>query len=108
MSGVSDGSLAAHTIALQHVEGMVSVRVVPRLQELPGQIGLLIKGAQQLPLFLGSRQLGHLQKNEEIMKEMGNCRFRDRLQSYWRTKLSVFPVERRTHSFASPSSDCPS
>lgn len=65
VSGVSDGSLAAQTIALLHVEGMVSVRVVPRLQQLPGQIVLLIEGAQQLPLLLSSWQLGHLQKDEE-------------------------------------------
>lgn len=65
MSGVSDGSLAAQAIALLHVEGMVPVRVVPRLQQLPAQIVLLIEGAQQLPLLLSSRQLGHLQKDEE-------------------------------------------
>lgn len=68
VSGVSDGSLAAHAVALQHVEGMVPVGVVPRLQQLPAQVGLLIKGAQQLPLLLSPRQLGHLQNGGEMMK----------------------------------------
>lgn len=70
VSGVSDGSLAAHAVALQHVEGVVPVRVVPRLQQLPAQVGLLIKGAQQLALLLSPRQLGHLQNDGETMKRM--------------------------------------
>lgn len=70
MSGVPDGSLAAHAVALQHVEGMVPVRVVPRLQQLPAQVGLLIEGAQQLPLLLSPRQLGHLQNGGEMMRGM--------------------------------------
>lgn len=72
MPGVSDGSLAAQTVALLHVEGVVSVRVVPRLQQLPAQIVLLIEGAQQLPLLLSSRQLGHLQEDGEGSDEQSN------------------------------------
>lgn len=65
MSGVSDGSLAAQPVALLQVEGVVSVRVVSRLQLLPGQVGLLIEAAQELALLLGPRGLGHLQRTQQ-------------------------------------------
>ncbi len=65
MSGVSDGSLAAQPVALLQVEGVVSVRVVPRPQLLRGQVGLLIEAAQQLVLLLHPRGLGHLPGTQE-------------------------------------------
>lgn len=66
MSGVSDGSLAAQPVALLHVEGVVSVRVIARLQLLPSQVGFLIEGTQQLALLLRPRGRGHLQGNNNM------------------------------------------
>lgn len=57
---VPDGSLAAQPVALLQVERVFSVGVVPRLQLLPRQVGLLVEGAQQLALLLGPRGLAHL------------------------------------------------
>lgn len=62
MSGVSDGSLAAQTVALLQVEGVLSVRVVTRLQLFGRQVGFLIETAQQLTLLLRPGGLGHLQR----------------------------------------------
>lgn len=64
MSGVSDGSLAAQPVALLQVEGVLPVRVVPGLQLLPRQVGLLIEAAQQLTLLLGPGGLGHLRRTQ--------------------------------------------
>lgn len=65
VSGVSDGSLAAQPVALLHVEGVVSVRVIARLQLLPGQVGFVIEGAEQLTLLLRPRERGHLRGNDQ-------------------------------------------
>ncbi len=64
VSGVSDGSLAAQPVALLQVEGVVSVRIVSRLQLLGGQVRLLIEAAQQLAVLLGPRRLGHLPRTQ--------------------------------------------
>lgn len=57
--GVPDGALPAQPVALLQVEGVLPVRVVPRLQLLGGQVDLLIEAPQQLAL-LGSGGLAHL------------------------------------------------
>lgn len=66
MPSVSDGSLAAQPVALLQVEGMLSVRVLPRLQLLASQVGLLIKASQQLALLLGPGRLSHLYRGLDI------------------------------------------
>lgn len=60
MSGVPDGALPAQPVALLQVEGVLPVRVVPRLQLLGGQVGLLVEAPQQLALWLGWGGLTHL------------------------------------------------
>lgn len=70
MSSVPDGSLAAQPIALLQVEGMLSVRVVARLQLLPSQVGVLVEAAQHRALLLGLRGLCHLGKDKEETDQM--------------------------------------
>lgn len=64
MPSVSNSSLTAQSVALLQVEGMLSVRVVPRFQLLSCQVGFLIEAAQQLALLLSPRGLGHLRETQ--------------------------------------------
>lgn len=61
VSGVPDGPLAAQPVALLQVEGMLPVGVVAWPQLLGHQVGLVIKGAQQVALRLCPWRLRHLQ-----------------------------------------------
>ena len=69
MASVSDGPLTAYPVALLQVEGMFPVGVLPRLQLLAAQVGLLIEAGHQLVLELPVRRMSDLQgANAEALR----------------------------------------